>query len=287
MPIEPPQPKKNLAEVNDNIARWNAKKAQFQEPDPPPSPTPIPPPTPPPTPPIAPNPIATGAALPQTGVLASGTNPIDTDFATPHASPPVAPAVNPTAPEPISALCLPAPAAGAGDAVPPEAAMPIAGREQGVTPDALNASSVNLAFRSLCSQKGGNGDVKPSPDTSEPDGGDAADIRVLGVTARLTDAEYCQLKADAKRRRKRMGALLRLAYFDGGTAVIVPELNQKKWAELAHSLTNINQITRHLNSGTAPAIDELRPLLADVLKEIHGLRADLVAPDKGRKGGAK
>ena len=284
MPIEPPNPTPNLIEVNDRIARWNAKNAHSQEAAPPPSPTPIPPSTPLPEPTA--KPIDTGAAH-KAEIPASGTNPVDSGFIPPHAPPSIAPSVNPVTPEPAVTPRLPAPAAATGSAMPTKSATHVVDGQQGVTDDALNASSVNLAFCSLRSQKGGNGDEKPSPDTTEPDDGDAAAMRVWGVTARVTDAEYCQLKADAKRRHKRMGALLRLAYFDGGTAVIVPELNQKKWAELKHALVNINQITRHLNSGTVPAIDELRPLLADVLAEIHCLRADLVGLDKGRKGGAK
>jgi hypothetical protein len=156
--------------------------------------------------------------------------------------------------------------------------MSSAGGEQGVTPDASNASSVNLAFRSLCSQKGGKGDGKTSPNAAEPDDGDDAVLRVRGVTARLTLAEYEQLQAAAKRKHKRMGALLRLAYFDG-PSVAVPEPNHEKWSELARALGNLNQIAAHLNAGVIP--ENFRPLLADLSAKVHLLRADLV----GQKGG--
>jgi hypothetical protein len=190
------------------------------------------------------------------------------------------PPSNPVTLEPTPAPRLPAAAAVSSDPLPPEAISRAVGGEQGVTSDALNASSVNLAFRSLCSQKGENGDEKTSPDKApEPDDGDEAVLRVLGVTARVTDAEYAQLKADAKRRHKRMGALLREAYFDSSTAIIVPEPYQKKWAELSRPLSNLNQIAAHLNEGKVPT--DFGPLLVKLSAQIQSLRAKLIG-QKGR-----
>ncbi|MGO8698812.1 MAG: hypothetical protein ACLQVY_13950 [Limisphaerales bacterium] len=81
-----------------------------------------------------------------------------------------------------------------------------------------------------------------------------------------------------------MGALLRLAYFQGGE-VVVPEANKMQWDDLARALSNLNQLARHLNAGDLP--EDVRPLLSEMIQQVHALRSDLLGrPAKPTKKGA-
>ena len=190
----------------------------------------------------------------------------------PHAPPD--PAAKPNSPpsEHPPASRLPAPTSATDFAPASKIDARSLGKEQGVTPDASNASFVNLAPGSVPSPGDKNGDVKTSPVAD-----DDSDLRIRGVTARVTESEYQQLKVAAKRKHQRMGALLRRAYFDGAE-VKVPEPNYQKWEELARALANLNQIAQHLNAGNVPK--DFRPLLAELKDQVHHLRAALV----GQKG---
>jgi hypothetical protein len=94
------------------------------------------------------------------------------------------------------------------------------------------------------------------------------------VSVRLNTAELAKVQAwtGGATRRKKLGQVLRDAALGRG-AVVVPQVNQTRWEELARTLSNLNQIAYHLNSGRIP--EDVRPLLRDLLKEVRDLRAEL------------
>lgn len=71
------------------------------------------------------------------------------------------------------------------------------------------------------------------------------DVREHCVSVRLNKSELTQL--DSKRGGYRRGEWLRMAALHQ-LAPVLPEINKEAWAELARSASNLNQITKHLNT---------------------------------------
>jgi hypothetical protein len=109
--------------------------------------------------------------------------------------------------------------------------------------------------------------------TGEDGDGESAAPRRHCVSARMNEDELAQLRADARARHQRMGAVLREHYF-GGAAAHVPPANVEKWEALAAALGNLQRLALALNMGQLPG--DVRPALAAAVEEIHALRADLV-----------
>lgn len=137
--------------------------------------------------------------------------------------------------------------------------------EQGVT----NKVLVNLAPCSPCSTGGGEASASSS---GAANAGPSAP-RTHCVSSYFNDDEYAKLKVAASGNHRRMGAVLRNAFLSG-PAVAVPEPNRQKWVELAHAMSNLNQLTMKVNCGKLP--EDLRTALAQLVEQIHSLRADLI-----------
>ena len=54
----------------------------------------------------------------------------------------------------------------------------------------------------------------------------------------------------------------------------IPLVSAARWAELAHTTANLNQLLRHLNTGTAPFVSPA--LVKKLLDEVQALRHELV-----------
>jgi len=150
---------------------------------------------------------------------------------------------------------------------------------QGVTKKVFNQGfelfPVNLAPRSLRSP--GVDDKKVS---SEPPPGDvnAPVQRTVCISSYVTPSENIALMAAAKRLHQRKGELLRRAYFGHQAPIIVPEVNETKWRELAPLAANLNQITTKMNTNLQNpdrADGDLRPILGELKELVIRLRADL------------
>ena len=103
------------------------------------------------------------------------------------------------------------------------------------------------------------------------------------VSTRVSKTELVALGADAKAKHKKLGALLREVYFDASRPS-VPPVNLETWAALGDALEDLNLLAFRLNEGRLP--ENLRPVLADLGKKIHRLRADLVGQNQRRKEGS-
>lgn len=102
------------------------------------------------------------------------------------------------------------------------------------------------------------------------------EARVHSVACKLTTAELVRL--DRMRAGNSRGAWLRLAAF-GAAPRPVPEINLKKWAELARLHSNLHQINKRLREGymlAGPQLDQLRDLLPALYQAVTQLRADMI-----------
>lgn len=113
----------------------------------------------------------------------------------------------------------------------------------------------------------------PQPAAQKPRYRGAA-RRLHCVSVRLNAAELAKVQTWTRgaAHRKKLGQVLRDAAL-GRTTVVVPQVNQTCWEELARTLSNLNQLAYHLNSGRIP--EDVRPLLRTLLKEVRDLRAEL------------
>jgi hypothetical protein len=98
---------------------------------------------------------------------------------------------------------------------------------------------------------------------------------------RVNENELARLKADAQGHHQRMGALLRASYFDGGM-VHVPSINVEKWQALADTLADLHSMAFTMNTGQM--MEDMRPVLAETIEQVHALRADLVGQHETTKG---
>ena len=55
----------------------------------------------------------------------------------------------------------------------------------------------------------------------------------------------------------------------------IPLVSAARWAELAHTTANLNQLLRHLNAGKATGVSPA--LVKKLLDEVQALRHDLLA----------
>ena len=250
------------------------KSAQVQKPnEPPPSPPPVFQQVPP-LPPAATD-LATVAetVVPVTPPPNPPPNPVDTDSTTPHAAPPVAPAVNSTALESAPASRLAAVASISGGPVPPVAATPPSGGQQGVISASLQLT-LPAAPSGRTGKKGAWKTTPYKPRKTLP----PQVLRTHCVSVRLSADELARLTTDMHaQHKKELAAVLRDAYLNGPRP-LVPAVNVDKWVELAHTLSNLNQIATHLNAGHLP--EDFRPLLDKLARQFHVFRAELL----GQKG---
>lgn len=84
-------------------------------------------------------------------------------------------------------------------------------------------------------------------------------LRTHCVSVRVNQEELDLL--DASRGRLQRGAAMRLLSFSS-LPPVVPELNQKAWAELSKPAANLNQIAYRLNAGESVEIAEVQKVLA-------------------------
>ena len=154
---------------------------------------------------------------------------------------------------------------------------PRLGGQQGVT----NKVLVHLASGSLCSPEGKSDEkMSPTKPGAAIDGADGANtMRTHCVSSYFDDAEYARLAQAAKSKHRRMGAVLRESFLRGASRT-VPEPNREKWVTLAHSLSNLNQLTYAVNTGIIP--ENLRPLLGALTEQIHQVRAELTDTSNGK-----
>jgi hypothetical protein len=105
-------------------------------------------------------------------------------------------------------------------------------------------------------------------------------IRTHCVSTRLNDTELAALMADAQAQHKKLGALLRQTYFDS-TRPTVPPVNVEKWEALGEVLTVLTGLVGGVNAGQLS--EDLRPVLGELLQEIHVLRASLIDQDRATR----
>lgn len=98
------------------------------------------------------------------------------------------------------------------------------------------------------------------------------ELREHCVSVRLSPGEYRQLSSWAELERKQCGRLAREIIL-GAQPRMIPEINHARWEDHARTLSNLNQIAYYLNSGRLPG--DIRPLLQELLREVHALRAEL------------
>lgn len=87
------------------------------------------------------------------------------------------------------------------------------------------------------------------------------------VSVRMNIGELAVL--DNKRGRIPRGEWLRLASEDK-LPPIIPTINCEAWVQLARSASNLNQVSRKLNSGEEVEVSELRQVLADFRMKLLG-----------------
>jgi len=87
------------------------------------------------------------------------------------------------------------------------------------------------------------------------------------ISVRMNVAELADL--DNKRGRIPRGEWLRLASEDK-LPPSIPPLNRQAWIELSRSASNLNQVSRKLNSGDEVEVSELRQVLADFRMKLLG-----------------
>jgi hypothetical protein len=101
------------------------------------------------------------------------------------------------------------------------------------------------------------------------------------ISTRLNPAELIVLQSDARAAHKRMGALLRDAYFNG-TVMHVPAVNVQMWKRLGTSLDEVRDLAAKLNAGGLS--EQLRPTLAAtiaMLQEVRGALTGTGGADEG------
>lgn len=87
------------------------------------------------------------------------------------------------------------------------------------------------------------------------------------VSVRMNAAEINDL--DGKRGRIPRGEWLRLASEDK-LSPIIPAINCEAWVQLSRSASNLNQLSRKLNSDEDVDVSELRQALADFRLKLLG-----------------
>lgn len=102
------------------------------------------------------------------------------------------------------------------------------------------------------------------------------DKRTYCVSVRLNKAELDLI--NSKRGNMRLGEWLRCAAFDKLPPVI-PEVNIKKWSELATASNNINQIAKHLNKNNI--IDN--SMIINIKKNLTEFRAALLGVSENER----
>lgn len=60
----------------------------------------------------------------------------------------------------------------------------------------------------------------------------------------------------------------------GKSIKVLPTINAERWAELARTTSNLNQLLHHLNTGTACEIEE--GLVETLLEQVQSLRRELL-----------
>ena len=96
------------------------------------------------------------------------------------------------------------------------------------------------------------------------------------VSTRLNSPELSALQSDAKVSHKRLGALLREAYFYT-QGPHVPAVNATAWDRLADTLDELQNVTLLVNSGQLP--DNLLPALSATLDGVNALREALIGKE--------
>lgn len=104
-----------------------------------------------------------------------------------------------------------------------------------------------------------------------------ADRRHHCVSVRLNAYELAKVRSWASGATSRkLGQVLREAALMRPPRV-VPAVNDSAWQQLARTLSNLNQLAFHLNSGRLT--EDVRPLLAAILREVRSLRAGLLGKE--------
>jgi hypothetical protein len=102
------------------------------------------------------------------------------------------------------------------------------------------------------------------------------------VSTRVNEKELDALLANAQVQHKKLGALLRETYF-APSRPAVPPVNLAKWQCLGKTLEDLHGLAFAMNAGRMA--ENLRPLLAEAIEQVHALRADLVAQREGTAKG--
>jgi hypothetical protein len=102
--------------------------------------------------------------------------------------------------------------------------------------------------------------------------------RIHCVSSRLNADELSALKSDARASHKRMGALLRNAYF-GSDTIHVPAVNVVAWERLASMMDDLHALTVKVNAGQLS--DQLRPLMTATIEALNTLQDGLIGTNGG------
>lgn len=89
---------------------------------------------------------------------------------------------------------------------------------------------------------------------------EAAELDKLAAAHGLTPGEFVRMKALGARMPKPP----------------VPEVNREKWAELARTTANLNQIAAHLNQGGGVDAAGLAATVTDLAEQVRRLRLELL-----------
>lgn len=110
--------------------------------------------------------------------------------------------------------------------------------------------------------------------------GDAlVERRTHCVSTRVANDELAVLLADAKARHLKLGTLLRETYFDPSRPT-VPQVNLAKWQSLEKALADLHSLAFTMNEGHIAK--DFRPVLAEIIEQVHALRADLVGQETAK-----
>jgi hypothetical protein len=93
----------------------------------------------------------------------------------------------------------------------------------------------------------------------------------------LTPAEHELARAKAEEAGLTLSSFVREAVLSRRIAQ-APTISAQRWAELARTVANLNQITRHLNSGTANGVPP--ELITRLMDEVQALRRELLGGEK-------
>jgi hypothetical protein len=93
--------------------------------------------------------------------------------------------------------------------------------------------------------------------------------RTVTVSVRLSVLEAVAL--DEARGHRQRGAFLR-ELFVGQVPRPVPSINLDAWQALSRAASNLNQLSRHLNSGGAATAQEALSVLEDFRDRLIGMR---------------